>query len=98
MKRKKFDSDPLFSDKYLKTKTKSYNETINTSFINIDNKSTKPPNEWIKYVFLSVIVTDAMFELIKHYCLESLVGYGLENFSSNNFEEEKAKNFEENLQ
>ena len=41
-KRKKFDSDPLFSDKYLKTKNKSYNETINTSFTNIDNKSTKP--------------------------------------------------------
>ena len=33
MKRKKFDSGPVFSDKYLKTKVKSYNNKITTSFL-----------------------------------------------------------------
>lgn len=37
MKRKKFDSDQDFHNKYLKTKTKSYNNKIITNFKNIKN-------------------------------------------------------------
>ena len=108
---KKIDSELLFGDKYLITKTKFYNQTINTNFKNVENKSTKSLNEWIKCIFLSVIVTDDVFKLIKYYYLEtflekfkckmrkereSLVKYDLENYSSHDFEEEKEEDFEEN--
>ena len=37
--KKEFDSKPVYSERYLKTKIKSYNEKINTNFYM--NKNTK---------------------------------------------------------
>ena len=43
MGRTKFDSDPVFDDKYSKTKIKSYNK-INTNF---HGKAPKERFEWV---------------------------------------------------
>ena len=42
---KKFDSDPLYNNKYIKTKIGSYNNDIKTNFYNIDNKNNKLPGK-----------------------------------------------------
>ena len=52
MGRAKFDSDPVFDDKYSKTKIKSYNNKINTNF---HGKATK---ERFECVCLSVSNND----------------------------------------
>ena len=41
--KKKFDSDPIYSNKYIKSKIRSYNNDIITNFRNIDNKNNKLP-------------------------------------------------------
>ena len=35
---KKFDSDPVYNNKYINTKIRSYNNDIKTNFHDIDNK------------------------------------------------------------
>ena len=40
---KKFDKGPVFDDKYLRTKTKSYNEKTTTNFKNVKNNDIDPP-------------------------------------------------------
>ena len=40
---KKFDKGPVFDDKYLRTKTKSYNEKTTTNFKNVKNNNIDPP-------------------------------------------------------
>ena len=45
--KKKFDSEPVYNDKYLKAKIRSYNGKINTNFHN-----NKIPKESSKYVCL----------------------------------------------
>ena len=45
--KKKFDSEPVYNDKYLKAKIRSYNGKINTNFHN-----NKIPKESLKYVCL----------------------------------------------
>ena len=40
---KKFDSDPVYSNKYINTKIRSYNNDIKTNFHDIDNKNNKLP-------------------------------------------------------
>ena len=42
---KKFDSDPIYNNKYINTKIRSYNNDINTNFNNIDNKNNKLPEK-----------------------------------------------------
>ena len=61
MKRKKIDSDPVFADKYLKTKIKSYNKKTITTFYG------NAPKEEIKCVCLSAIAIDSIFILGKNY-------------------------------
>ena len=43
--KKKSDSDPIFNDKRLRTKIKSYNKKITTDFKNGKDNSTKPFKE-----------------------------------------------------
>ena len=40
---KKFDSDPVYGNKYINTKIRLYNNDIKTNFSNIDNKNSKLP-------------------------------------------------------
>ena len=42
---KKFDSDPIYNNKYINTKIRSYNNDIKTNFRNIDNKNYKLPEK-----------------------------------------------------
>ena len=42
---KKFDSDPIYNNKYINTKIRSYNNYIITNFCNIDNKNNKLPEK-----------------------------------------------------
>ena len=42
---KKFDSDPIYNNKYINTKIRSYNNNIKTNFRNIDNKKIKLPEK-----------------------------------------------------
>ena len=59
MKRKKFDSDPVFGGRYLKTKIKSCNKKITTNF---HGRAPK-----LKCLCVSVIVIDSVFKLGKKY-------------------------------
>ena len=65
--RGKLDSDPVFGDKYLKTKIKSYNKKITINLKNVANNSTEPPKEEVKCVYLSAAVIDTVFKSIKNY-------------------------------
>ena len=38
---KKFDSDPVYNNKYINTKIRSYNNYIKTNFHDIDNNDNK---------------------------------------------------------
>ena len=42
---KKFDSGPIYNNKYINTKIKSYNNDIKTDFRHIDNKNNKLPEK-----------------------------------------------------
>ena len=44
--KKEFDSEPLYDEKYLKAKIKSYNEKINKNFDN-DKMQKKIPNLFV---------------------------------------------------
>ena len=53
--RKEFDSEPVYNEKYLKAKIKSYNGKINTNFHN-----NKIPKEGSQFICLSVILIDSV--------------------------------------
>ena len=59
MKRKIFDSHPVFDENYLKTKLKSYNGK------NTKNFNCKVPKEGSKCLCLSLIVIDSVLKLNK---------------------------------
>ena len=48
---KKFDSEPLFGDKYIKTKIKSYKNNVNTNFR--DKKNSKKVPKKVAHVSVS---------------------------------------------
>ena len=56
IQQKKIASDPVFDDKYLKTKTKSNKGRIHTIFNN------KVPKEGSECIWVSLIVTDSIFK------------------------------------
>ena len=60
--KKEFDSEPVYNEKYLKAKIKSYNGKINTNFL--DNKI---PKESSQFICLSVILIDSVFRTNKNY-------------------------------
>ena len=63
--KKEFVSEPVYNEKYLKTKVKSYNENTNTNFH--DNKI---PKEGSEFICLSVILTDSVFKTGKNYYVQ----------------------------
>ena len=60
--KKEFDSEPVYNEKYLKTKIKSFNGKINTNFHN-----NKIPKEDSRYIFLSLIFIDSFYIKDKNY-------------------------------
>ena len=60
--KKEFDSKPVYNEKYIKTKIKSYNGKINTNFHN-----NKLPKEHSQCVCLSVILIDSVYRKDKDY-------------------------------
>ena len=60
---KKFDSEPVYSDKYIKTKIKSYNN--NRTNFRGENNSRKIPKETYSYICLSIISLDAVIKMNK---------------------------------
>ena len=42
---KKFDSDPIYNNKYINTKIRSCNNDIKTNFRNINNKNNELPEK-----------------------------------------------------
>ena len=60
--KKKFDSEPVYNEKYLKAKIKSYNGKINTNFHN-----SKIPKEVSQFIFLLVVLNDYVFRTGKNY-------------------------------
>ena len=65
--KKEFDSDPVYgdSDKYIKIKTKSYGDKVNTNF-----KGKKIPEENTSYKCLSLIMLDSVIKVNKKYYLK----------------------------
>ena len=61
---KKIDSEPVYGDKYIKTKIKSYNNDIRTNFHGEGN-SRKVPKESCSYKCLSLISSDSVIKMGK---------------------------------
>ena len=60
--KKELDSEPVYNEKYLKAKIKSYNGKINTNFH--DNRIQR---EGSQFICLSVILIDSVFRTGKNY-------------------------------
>ena len=52
---KKFDSDPVYNNKYINAKIRSHNNDIMTNFHDIDNKNNKLPEKSKPYRCMSLI-------------------------------------------
>ena len=70
---KNFDSDPVYKDKYINKKTRSYKNDIITNFRNINNKNNKPPEENKPYKCVSLISLDSIIKIDKKYYLQTLL-------------------------
>ena len=73
MANKKFDSDPIYNNKYINTKIRSYNNDITTQFRNIDNKNNKLPEKNKLYKCVSLISLDSIIKINKKYYLQTLL-------------------------
>ena len=60
--KKEFNSEPVYKEKYLKGKVKSFNRKIYTNFHN-----NKIPREGSQFICLSVILIDSVFITGKNY-------------------------------
>ena len=60
--KEEFDNKPLYNEKCLKAKIKSYNGKINTNF-----PINKIPREGSQFICLSVILIDSVFRTGKNY-------------------------------
>ena len=63
--KKEFDSEPVYNEKHLKPKIKSYIGKLNTNF-----HDDKIPKEGSQFICLSVILIDSVFKTGKDYCPE----------------------------
>ena len=70
---KNFDSDPVYKDKYINRKIRSYNNDIITNFRNIDNKINKLPEENKSYKCISLISLDSIIKVDKKYYPQTLL-------------------------
>ena len=70
---KKFDSDPIYNNKYINTKIRSYNNVIKTNFRTIDNKNNKLPAKNKPYKCVSLISLDYIIKINKKYYPQTLL-------------------------
>ena len=73
---KKFDSEPVYGDKYIKTKIKSYNNDVRTNFHGEGNSrkfQKKVPKESFSYKCLSLISLDSVIKMGKKYYPQTLL-------------------------
>ena len=63
-----FDREPVYNEKYLKAKIKSYIGKVNTNFHN-----NKIPEEGFQFICLSVILIDSVFRRGKNYYPEAFL-------------------------
>ena len=88
---KKFDSDPIYNNKYINTKIRSYNNDIKTNFRNIDNKNNKLPEKNKPYKCVSLTSLDSIIRINKKYypqtllqeCVYKLINKKVENIITN---------------
>ena len=88
---KKFDSDPIYNNKYINTKIRSYNNDIITNFRNIDNKNNKLPERNKPYKCISLISLDSIIKINKKYypqtllqeCVYKLINKKVQNIITN---------------
>ena len=88
---KKFDSDPIYNNKYINTKIRSYNNDIITNFRNIDNKNNKLPETNKPCKCISLISLDSIIKTNKKYypqtllqeCVYKLINKKVENIITN---------------
>ena len=91
MVNKKFDSDPIYNNKYINTKIRSCNNDIKTNFRNIDNKNNKLPEKSKPYKCSSLISLDSIIKINKKYypqtllqeCVYKLINKKVENIITN---------------
>ena len=74
---KKFDSDPIYNNKYINTKIRSYNNDIITNFFNNDNKNNKLPEKNKPYKCVSLISLDSIIENNTKYYPQTLLQEGV---------------------
>ena len=87
----KFDSDPVYNNKYINTKIRSYNNDIKTNFHDIDNKDNKLPEKNKVYKCMSLISLDSIIKINKKYypqtllqeCVYKLINRKVENIITN---------------
>ena len=88
---KKFDSDPIYNNKYINTKIRSYNNDIITNFRNIDNKNNKLLERNKPYKCISLISLDSIIKVNKKYypqtllqeCVYKLINKKVQNIITN---------------
>ena len=73
--KKLFDSEPLYNEKYLKTKVKSYDGKINTNF-----RNDKIPKEGSHCICLSVILIDSVFKMRMYFRIVFRIVYSIQVF------------------
>ena len=88
---KKFASDPVYNNKYINTKIRSYNNDILTNFHDNDNKNNKFPEKNKAYRCMSLISLDSIIKINKKYypqtllqeCVYKLINTKVENIITN---------------
>ena len=60
---KKFDNNPVYNNKYINTKIRSYNNDIMTNFRNVDNKGNKLPEKNKVHKCISSISLDFIIKI-----------------------------------
>ena len=69
---KKFDSEPIYNDNYIKTKIKSYNNDIRTN-LRDESNNRKVPKEDCSYKCLSLISLDSVIQMGKKHFAQTLL-------------------------
>ena len=91
---KNFDSDPVYKDKYINTKIRSYNNDIITNFRNFDNKNNTLPEEKKLYKCVSLIslLQECVCKVINKKVENIITNFDLSSESEN--ESDNESNYE----
>ena len=83
---KKFNSDPLYNNKYINTKIRSYNNDIKTNFHDIDNKDNKLPEKDKPYKCVSLMSLDCIIKIINRKVENIITNINLDSSSESDSE------------